>query len=162
MEPKNTSANLDQTCGEFFQSRRTFLSGATLAVGGLLFTASDLEAATKKYDVDTLLIDKNWVRHQGGNIFRYAKYIKGLRLKHITTQQVINVHARCRNGVWNELPPSSLWKNISGTLKVMDKIADELNEDVKEVVSLYRILARGKFTKLLDGCVIARKSSKVE
>lgn len=138
MEPETTPANLDLTCGDFLKSRRTFLSGATFAVGGLLFTASDAEAATRKYDVDTRLLPQDWVRSQGKEIFRYAKFVNKLRLKHISNQQVIKVHARNKGRVWNEIPPSSLWKNIGETLKVMDKVADEMNQDVKEIVSLYR------------------------
>ena len=138
MEPKITSANLDLTCGEFLQSRRTFMSGATLAVGGLLFTASDVKAATRKYDVDLNLLPSDWVRRQGGEIFRYAKFIDKLRLKRITNQQVIKVHARRKGYTWNEIPPKAYWDNIGDTLKVMDKVAGEMNQDVKDIVSLYR------------------------
>ena len=138
MESQITSANLDLTCGEFLQSRRTFLSGATLAVGGLLFTASDVQAANRKYDVDLRLLPADWVRREGGDIFRYAKFVDKLRLKHITNQQVIKVHARHKGYVWNEIPPKAYWKNIGNTLKVMDKVADEMNQDVKDIVSLYR------------------------
>ena len=138
MESKNTSANLDLTCGEFLQSRRTFLSSATLAVGGLAFTASDVAAAERKYDVDLRLLPQEWVRREGGEIFRYAKFIDKLRLKRITNYQVIKVHSRRKGYVWNEIPPKSYWKNIGKTLKAMDDIAGHMNEPVKEVVSLYR------------------------
>jgi len=139
MESKNTSANIDLTCGDFLQSRRTFLSAATLAVGGLAFTASDVKAAQKKYDVDLRLLPQDWVHRQGGEIFRYAKFIDKLRLKRISNYQVIKVHARRKGYVWNEIPPSSQWKNIGNTLKIMDKVAhDYMKQDVKDIVSLYR------------------------
>ena len=138
METNNTYANLDLTCGDFLQSRRTFLSGASLAVGGLLFTASDVEAADRKYDVDLRLLPQDWVRRQGGEIFRYAKFVDKLKLKRISNYQVIKVHARNKGYVWNEIPPKAYWRNIGETLKVMDETANLMNEDVKDIVSLYR------------------------
>jgi len=138
MESENTYANLDLTCGDFLQSRRTFLSGATLAVGGLLFTASDVEAATRKYDVDLNYLPADWVRREGGEIFRYAKFIDKLRLKRISNQQVIQVHARRKGYAWNSIPDKSQWDNIADTLEVMDDIAGDMKQDVKEIISLYR------------------------
>ncbi len=136
---KDITANLDLTCGEFLQSRRTFLSGATLAVGGMFLTASEVEAAERKYDVDLRNLPADWVRREGGDIFRYAKFIDRLRLKHMSNYQVIKVHSRRKGYVWNEIPPKHLWKNIGDTLRAMDKVADLLGgEDVREIVSLYR------------------------
>ncbi len=132
------TTNLDLTCGEYLQSRRTFLSGATLAVGGALLTSGEVSAATVKYDVDLNKLPAQWVRSQGSQIFKYAKFINKLGLKRISNQQIIQVHSRNKGYVYNEIPPESMWKNISVTLKVMDYIAQEMHQDVKEVVSLYR------------------------
>lgn len=101
-------------------------------------SSSDIQAATKKYDVDLSLLPVDWVRSQGGQIFRYAKYIDRLQLKHMSNQQIVAVHARNKGSVWNSLPPKELWKNIGKTLKVVDILAGALKEDVEEVVSLYR------------------------
>ncbi len=126
------------TCGDFLSSRRTFLSGATLALGGFVLSSTDVEAATRKYDVDLNRLPYNWVRREGGNIFRYAKFIDRLDLKHIHNQQVIQVHARAKGSTWNSLPPSHYWDNIAHTLKAMDRISSSLKCDVEEIVSLYR------------------------
>lgn len=126
------------TCGELLSSRRTFLTTATITVGGYLMTASDVKAATKKYDVDINELPAEWVRSQGGNIFRYAKFINKLDLDRISNQQVISVHARRKGSTWNTLPPSKYWNNISNTLKVTDNIASALKQDVKDIVSAYR------------------------
>lgn len=101
-------------------------------------SATDIQAATRKYDVDLAHLPVDWVRIQGGEIFRYAKFIDKLKLKHMSNQQIIQVHSRRKGSVYNSLPPKHYWKNIAGTLKVADTIAGALKEDVKEVVSLYR------------------------
>ncbi len=103
-----------------------------------MMSATDVKAASKSYDVDINYLPVDWVRFQGKDIFRYAKYIDSLDLKHISNQQIIAVHARNKGSVWNSLPPKTQWKNIGETLKVVDTLADALNQDVKEVVSLYR------------------------
>lgn len=103
-----------------------------------MMSSSDIQAATKKYDVDLNHLPADWVRLQGGDIFRYAKYIKKLKLKRMSTQEIIAVHTRKKGSLWNSLPPQHYWKNIGETLKVADTVADALGEDVKEVVSLYR------------------------
>jgi len=136
MELENLSNNV--LCGDFLKTRRTFLSTATLAVGGVIMSASDVKAATSKYDVNLETLPLNWVRSQGGEIFRYAKFIDRLHLKHMSNQQIIAVHARNKGSVYNSLPPKSQWNNIAATLKVADTIANALQEDVEEVVSLYR------------------------
>ena len=130
--------NNETLCGDFLKTRRTFLSTATLAVGGVVMSASEVKAATAKYDVNLETLPLNWVRSQGGEIFRYAKFIDRLRLNYMSNQQIIAVHARNKGSVYNAIPPKHLWKNIGATLKVADTLAHALQEDVREVVSLYR------------------------
>lgn len=101
-------------------------------------SSTEVSAATRKHGVDLQYLPVDWVRHEGKNVFRYAKYIKKLKLKRLNTQDIIAVHARNKGKVWNSLPPKKYWKNIGETLKVADTVAQALNEDVKEVVSLYR------------------------
>ena len=52
--------------------------------------------------------------------------------------QVIKAHAKRRGSVWNTLPPKSMWRNMAPTLKTLDRVAIELDQPVKEIVSAYR------------------------
>lgn len=79
-----------------------------------------------------------WVTLQGRNLNNYVDYLANLNLEKVTVNQVVSAHAKNRGSVWNSLPPQSMWKNIGTTLKVVDRIAREINKPVKEVVSVYR------------------------
>jgi len=79
-----------------------------------------------------------WVQREGRNVNSYARYIDSLRLRNITTQQVIAAHAKKRGSVWNSLPPREAWRSIGPTLKILDKVSQELNVPVTSVLSVYR------------------------
>jgi len=79
-----------------------------------------------------------WLQREGRGVSPYARYIDSLRLRNITTQQVISAHAKKRGSVWNSLPPREAWKSIGPTLKILDKVSQELNVPVTSVVSVYR------------------------
>ncbi len=79
-----------------------------------------------------------WADLQGRNLTNYADYLANLNLEKVAVQQVIEAHAKQHGNVWNSLPPQSLWKNIGITLKVVDRIAREIDTPVKEVISVYR------------------------
>lgn len=87
-------------------------------------------------DLDDL--PQEWLTRQGSLLNDYARHLGSLRLSRVTPKQVIASHAKQRGGVWNSLPPKSMWGNISPTLKVIDRLAGELGMPVKEVVSAYR------------------------
>ncbi len=89
-------------------------------------------------EVNVELLPAAWVEQQGKNLDNYMDFLARLNLENITVQQVIDAHAKHRGGVWNQLPHSSLWKNISPTLKAADRIARHLKVPVKEIVSAYR------------------------
>jgi hypothetical protein len=82
-----------------------------------------------------------WIRQQGVNLANYAGYLQSLKLKRLTPGQVIAAHAKVRGRQWNSLPPKSLWKNMAPTLRVVDRIAAELDMPVKEIISAYRTRA---------------------
>lgn len=88
--------------------------------------------------LDLSALPSVWVQREGRNLTNYANFIGGLKLRYITTEQVISAHAKRRGSVWNSLPPKSLWKNMAPTLKVLDRLAAEINQPVKEIVSAYR------------------------
>jgi hypothetical protein len=84
------------------------------------------------------LLPATWVEQQGKDLLNYIDFLACLNLENITVQQLIEAHAKQRGGVWNQLPHSSLWKNIAPTLKAADRIARQLRVQVKEIVSAYR------------------------
>lgn len=88
--------------------------------------------------VDTSQLPADWVRLQGRNIQAYANYVDSLNLRTIRTQDVIASHARQRGGVWNELPPRQWWRRMGYTLRVVERVALEMNEPVTAIVSAYR------------------------
>jgi len=79
-----------------------------------------------------------WVARQGPQIKAYAGYLRSLRLQRLTPLPVIGAHAKRHGNVWNTLPPSSLWRQMVPTLRVIDRVSLELEQGVKEIVSAYR------------------------
>tara|TARA_R110000772_G_scaffold261888_1_gene380604 strand:+ start:1074 stop:1586 length:513 start_codon:yes stop_codon:yes gene_type:complete len=72
------------------------------------------------------------------NVHRYGNYILSLKLKHITPRMVIAPHFKTRGRVRNSIPPKKMWKQIGPTLKIIDKLCDEIGAPIKEIVSVYR------------------------
>lgn len=68
----------------------------------------------------------------------YFRYLNSLRLQRVSAQQVLESHAKKRGAVWNSLPHKSTWKRMGYVLKVVDRIAREMNVSEVEVVSAYR------------------------
>jgi hypothetical protein len=93
---------------------------------------------TASATIDLSRLPKPWVQRQGRNLNGYVQYLSSLKLRHVSTQQVIEAHAKHRGYVWNSLPPKSLWKNMGPTLKVIDRLAAEIDQPVKEIISAYR------------------------
>jgi len=98
---------------------------------------------SKKRESEAIRLDlsglpEEWVRLQGRNLADYANYIGGMKLRYVSTKKVIEAHAKRRGTVWNSLPPKSLWRNMVATLRVVDRLAAEINQPVEEIVSAYR------------------------
>jgi hypothetical protein len=68
----------------------------------------------------------------------YYKYLSSLKMQRVCPKQVIETHAKSKAGVWNSLPPKSWWKRMGYTLRVVDRIALEMNVNQVEVISAYR------------------------
>lgn len=122
-------------------SRRNFLSSASLALSGVVMGSPTahgfLLREAPALDLDGL--PARWVRNQGERTIQsYGRFLVGLELKHVTPLQVIRAHAKSKGSLWNSLPPKTMWKSMSGTLRVADRIASELDEPVKEITSAYR------------------------
>ncbi len=115
-----------------------------IGFGGLSLALSTSPASAfwffskKEASLDLSSLPAEWVRRQGGNLQDYGDFIAGLKLERVTPMQVIEAHAKRRGSVWNTLPPKSMWRNLGPTLKAVDRVADQLGQPVKEIISAYR------------------------
>jgi len=115
------------------------MAGAACLVGSLSTSASAEEVvvrvggdALKHLDLPEHWLSRN--RYAGV----YYRYLESLKLRHIDPAQVLSSHAKERDNIWNTLPPRQWWKRMGYVLKVVDRIAKEMNADGVEVVSAYR------------------------
>lgn len=83
-------------------------------------------------------LPQEWVKLQGGNLNQYVNYINSLKLRKISAQQVVSAHAKERGNVWNSLPPKQWWNRMGYTLRVLDRIALEMDLPCEAIVSAYR------------------------
>jgi hypothetical protein len=114
----------------------TGLGGLSLALSST--PASAFWFSSPQAEIDLSQLPSGWVRQHQRVLRPYADFLAGLRLKRITPMQVIEAHAKRRGSVWNVLPPKSMWRNMGPTLKVVDRVAAELDQPVREIVSAYR------------------------
>lgn len=68
----------------------------------------------------------------------YHKYLRSLGLKRVDPAQVVESHAKARGNTWNSLPPKKWWKRMGYVLKVVDRVAKEMNISDVEIISAYR------------------------
>ena len=68
----------------------------------------------------------------------YFRYLNGLGLKRVSPAQVVASHAKAKGNVWNTLPPKAWWKRMGYTLRVVERIALEMNVTQVEIISAYR------------------------
>jgi hypothetical protein len=68
----------------------------------------------------------------------YFRYLNKLGLKRVSPAQVVATHAKSRGNVWNTLPPRVWWKRMGYTLRLVERIALEMNVGQVEVISAYR------------------------
>jgi len=118
------------------QASAGFTFGGPKTTVSTVATSKATAPATAGLDLSHLPAE--WLQKQGSLVQDYAKYLNSLKFKHLTTRQVIEAHAKERGGVWNNLPPKQWWTRMGYTLRVVDRIAVELNSPVEEVVSAYR------------------------
>lgn len=120
-------------------NRRSVLGMLGFAGLGLAAGAGQLEAATATPNrIDLSGLPPEWVRLQGQPLIDYTRYVHSLKLRYITTEQVIMAHAKSHGSVWNSLPPKAWWNRMGYTLRVVDRIALHLRMPVKEILSAYR------------------------
>jgi hypothetical protein len=127
-------------------SRRGVLGTLGLATAALAVSTSPASAfiLTRKKSaeapagVDLNSFPAEWRQLQGALLPDYSRYLAALKLKKITPQQVLDAHAKERSGVGNNLPPKQWWNRMGYTLRVVDRIALELNSPISEILSAYR------------------------
>lgn len=83
-------------------------------------------------------LPEEWIHHYGTHASDYFRYLNTLNLQRVCPKQVIENHARAKGPVWNSLPPQTWWTRMGYTLRVVDRIAMEMNVSKVEVVSAYR------------------------
>jgi hypothetical protein len=93
---------------------------------------------TSRERIDLTELPADWTRAQGALLPEYTRYLWSLRLKTITPKQVITAHAKCKGSTWNSLPPKQWWTRMGYTLRVADRIAQEMDAKEIEIISAYR------------------------
>ncbi len=88
--------------------------------------------------LDLTDLPSDWARNQGTLLKGYVAYLWRLKLKRLSPAQVIEAHAKCKGSVWNCLPPMQMWPRMALTLRIVDRIAKEMNIANVEVVSANR------------------------
>lgn len=79
-----------------------------------------------------------WWQQHGAAASQYLRYLSSLNLRRVNATQVLESHAKSKNGVWNSIPPRTWWNRMGYTLRVVERIALELNVSNVEVISAYR------------------------
>jgi hypothetical protein len=133
--------------------RRGVLGTLGLAGLGVLASSTSASAFTfqKKNETPTVTVSTSssaslsrldlpgeWEDKYGAHASEYYRYLSSLNLQRVCPKQVIENHARAKGPVWNSLPPKQWWKRMGYTLRVVDRIAKEMNVSKVEIVSAYR------------------------
>lgn len=118
--------------------RRRFLGWAAALSCSVVMSLKDAQAGFFYSTRPVEGIPQTWVDQKGLDVLRYANYIKGLKLKHITPQMVLAPHFKTRGRTNNSLPPRYMWSRIAKPLRVIDSLASQMNTGVRELLSIYR------------------------
>ena len=123
--------------------RREFLRMAALAAGALLVAAPSnamgfFWSTPRNKANANIEIPAEWIERFGPSVREYVSFLQRLNLKHLRIEQLISAHMKERGKVKNSLPPKALWRNIRPTLKAADRLAEKLNEPIRNIVSAYR------------------------
>lgn len=78
-----------------------------------------------------------WVANNR-SVTEYHRYLASLNLRHVDPKQVIEAHAKTKGSTWNTLPPKQWWNRMGYVLKVIDRVAREMNVGSVEIISAYR------------------------
>ena len=67
----------------------------------------------------------------------YRNFLRGLRLRYFSPQEVIRYGSAVRNGEQNSLPPEELWDNLVPCLNLMDTLRHYIKRPIR-LTSIYR------------------------
>ncbi|PQJ29253.1 hypothetical protein BSZ32_12630 [Rubritalea profundi] len=118
--------------------RRRFLGALGAFAGTCMMSIQNAKAGFFYSTKPVAGIPQAWVNEKGSDVYRYANYIKGLRLKNVTPYMVLEPHFRSRGRTRNSLPPRYMWSRIAPTLRVIDAMASGMRAQVSELLSIYR------------------------
>ena len=120
-------------------SRRKFLTTSATAIAGIALGLNNAEAGIFGYSSKPVTgIPSSWVKLKGKNVYRYANFVRSLRLRNITPRMVLAPHFNKRGYTTNSLPPRRQWKKIAPTLKVIDRMSSEMGRPLESIISAYR------------------------
>lgn len=120
-------------------SRRKFLSKSVVAITGMAMGISSAEAGLFGYSSKPVAgIPSSWASLKGKDVYRYANFVQGLRLRNITPRMILAPHFKKRGYTTNSLPPKSQWKKMAPTLKIIDRMSSEMNRPLNCILSAYR------------------------
>jgi hypothetical protein len=137
--------------------RRNVLSTLGLTGIGLLATSATSSAFTSKKEIPKVTVQTasstgpqlvhrfsplpdlpgEWSAHNGAAA-EYLRYLTSLNLQRVDPKQVIAAHAKAKGSTWNSLPPKQWWNRMGYVLKVVNRVAREMNVDSVEIISAYR------------------------
>ncbi|MGD7651646.1 MAG: D-Ala-D-Ala carboxypeptidase family metallohydrolase [Verrucomicrobiales bacterium] len=83
-------------------------------------------------------LPSDWANRNGASADEYFRYLSRLGLRRVDAAQVVAAHAKKKGSVWNAIPPKQWWKRMGYTLKIVERVAMEMNVSQVEVVSAYR------------------------
>ena len=109
-------------------------SGPKVVVG----TSSENDFYTFSQAAGSQELPGEWAALHGPLPAEYLRYLSSLGLQRVCPKQVLVTHAHHKGSVWNTLPPKSWWNRIGYTLRVVERIAREMNVSQVEVISAYR------------------------
>ncbi len=127
-------------------ARRDFIRTAAFA-GASVFLGASSEANAfwflKPRQTDAELfaeldIPDAWAARFGDALPGYARYLRDLRLRKLSVKSIIAPQLKQRGSVANWLPPKALWRNLTPTLRAVDRLCVVMDEPVDEVISAYR------------------------
>ncbi|MBC8126233.1 MAG: hypothetical protein H8M99_03665 [Gloeobacteraceae cyanobacterium ES-bin-144] len=83
-------------------------------------------------------LPEEWAVKNSAVLPQYLRYLDALKLQRICPKQVIEAHAKSKGSVWNSLPPKAWWNRMGYVLKIVDRVAREMNVSEVEIISAYR------------------------
>jgi hypothetical protein len=83
-------------------------------------------------------IPEEWTAVHGRAANEYLRYLNSLNLRRVSPAQVVKAHAKQKGTVWNSVPPKTWWNRMGYVLRVVERVAMEMNVNQVEVISAYR------------------------